>query len=413
MDTLSAAAAVALVLLALHLVFRVISPCSIRFTAFSDAQTLVPLRHSPDDAGSRDHLGGHRNEEAHPLCVAVTGGVGFLGGAIVRQLASRGTLKIRVLDAHQPPEGRLRGVEYVDVDLVADDPTKLLVGVDAVIHVAGVVGMRASQAAHLHNVHVVATRKLVRAARLAGVRMLVATSSTAAVTSPYCTASQLRLPSEFMPAADFPFANAYSKTKFAAERIALAANDPRGFAVVALRLPGLYGVGDRTLVDALLSGKLTHAPAGRDGSAPTIDFCYVENAAHAHCVALDALCQRRSDIAGSSFNVSDGEAETRPAFDIWNLLLVACAPQGTAPRVVKPLPYAVAYVAACIFELVDWFLVGRVPFPRAPMWGLTRASLGFATTPITLQLSPALRYTPLYTTQQAFAHIAKQWRART
>ena len=158
----------------------------------------------------------------------------------------------------------------------------------------------------------------------------------------------------------------------------------------ALRLPGLYGLGDSLIVDPLLSGRLTHVPCG--GEECLIDFCYVENAAHAHCVALDALLGSPSAsrrVAGRAFNVTNGEAETAPVVPMWNQLLRICRPEA---RPLQPLPYLVAYLVACATEAIDWFTAGRVPCPRAAVWNLTRASLGFATTAVTLQLSNDLGY---------------------
>ena len=56
---------------------------------------------------------------------------------------------------------------------------------------------------------------------------------------------------------------------------------------IACEHRGLYGLGDSLIVDPLLSGRMTHVPSGGDDCL--IDFCYVENAAHAHLVAMDAL----------------------------------------------------------------------------------------------------------------------------
>ena len=54
-----------------------------------------------------------------------------------------------------------------------------------------------------------------------------------------------------------------------------------------------------------------------------------------------------------------------------------------------------------------------MPFPRNAVWALTRASLGFATTPISLQLSPDLGYEPLFTTEQSFYDIKDKWLQKT
>ena len=162
------------------------------------------------------------------------------------------------------------------------------------------------------------------------------------------------------------------------------------------------------IVDPLLDGTLTHVPT-RGGDEALIDFCYVENAAHAHCVAVDALLQRPDDVAGSTYNVSNSEKETTDALTMWNRLLEICEP--SRPPLGR-LPFSVAYAVACLVEAVDWFTAGRVPCPRAAIWNLTRASLGFATTSITLstkETEERLGYTPLFTTEGAFREGKRTW----
>ena len=139
--------------------------------------------------------------------------------------------------------------------------------------------------------------------------------------------------------------------------------------VVALRLPGLYGLGDRLIVDPLLEGTMSAAPSG--GPAVVVDFCFVENAAHAHCVAVDALLRRPESVAGRVFNVSDDDP--RPPLALWNELLRVCKPEAAQ---VGELPLMAAYSVACLTEAVDWLFSGRVPFPKHPVWSLTRASVG-------------------------------------
>ena len=72
----------------------------------------------------------------------------------------------------------------------------------------------------------------------------------------------------------------------------------------------------------------------------------------------------------------------------------------------KVMPTAIAFALACLSELVYGALAGRVPFPRHAFWNLTRASLGFATTAITLEPpSPDLGYTPLFSNMESFEDI--------
>jgi hypothetical protein len=106
--------------------------------------------------------------------------------------------------------------------------------------------------------------------------------------------------------------------------------------------------------------------------------------------------------------VSNGEGQTRPTvIAMWNELLAICHPSGSPEprRRLRRLPFTMAYALACGVEALDWLTAGRVPWPRAAIWSLTRSSLGFATTPVTLQLSPDLGYVPPYSTTASFVDI--------
>ena len=394
----------ALLLLLLHIFFHLTSPREKPLPVFVEGAASSPLRTGSSSVEQRG-------------MVVVTGGTGFLGSAVVRQLVQRGR-SVCVIDRALPSTERsVDGVTYLIADLAynafdtkeggSGHTTQNYIytcfkGADAVVHVAGCVCLMDNPGL-LHNAHIVATANVIRCARLAGVRALVFTSSGGAVTSPLLEDPQLRVPCDIVLPKNFPFASHYSRTKYVAERLALSANS-KSFAGCALRLPGLYGLGDSLIVDPLLSGQMTHVPCG--GDECLIDFCYVENAAHAHCVALDGLLGS-SSVAGRAFNVTNGEAETVPVVLMWNKLLQICRPEA---RPLQPLPYAVAYLIACITEAIDWFTAGRVPYPQAAVWSLTRCSLGFATTPVTLQLSSDLGYTPIFTTEQSFYDIRDKLR---
>jgi nucleoside-diphosphate-sugar epimerase len=272
--------------------------------------------------------------------VAVTGGAGFLGHAIVRRLQAQG-FSVVVVDRAEPPSSRrVEGVAYLTLDLTAGSNAELVRafrGCAAVCHTAGVVTLT-DDFGLVFNAHVVATQRVIRAARLAGVRALVATSSTGAVTSPYVPAArQQNIPSNFQVPADWdPFSH-YSRTKYEAERHVLRSNDDGGggggkskFRTLALRMPGIYGVGDTLMVDAVYSGLMRFVPSsdgcccGRGGGGSKedrrvpIDFCYVENAAHAHVLAVGKLLSGAPDVAGRTYNVTNGDGVKADTLELWN-----------------------------------------------------------------------------------------------
>merc|ERR1711935_493236 len=107
----------------------------------------------------------------------------------------------------------------------------------------------------------------------------------------------MNTPSDFVPPAGFPFPNAYSRTKHHAEQAVLNANvmgndegegeEGSTFATCALRFPGIYGADDPLMIGPFLDGGIDSVPAG--AATATMDVIYVENAAHAHCLAVTGL----------------------------------------------------------------------------------------------------------------------------
>ncbi len=113
----------------------------------------------------------------------VTGGTGYLGGEIVRELRRRDR-EVRVLVRSPAAAARLEGTgaETVAGDVL--DPESIersLDGVARVFHLAGVVGHRAADDAKLRSVNVDGARNVLAACTRAGVERVVFTSSVATI----------------------------------------------------------------------------------------------------------------------------------------------------------------------------------------------------------------------------------------
>jgi dihydroflavonol-4-reductase len=117
----------------------------------------------------------------------ITGGTGFLGSHLVRQLAEAGERNLRVMASSPAPPSWLAelNVEYVAGSITdAQDVKSALDGVARIYHLAGMVSRDAEEARLMYELHVTGTRLLCEAARESAVETIVlaSTSGTIAVT---------------------------------------------------------------------------------------------------------------------------------------------------------------------------------------------------------------------------------------
>jgi nucleoside-diphosphate-sugar epimerase len=173
--------------------------------------------------------------------VLVTGGSGFLGRAVVRELLRAG-MSVRSFQRHPVPGHNVDAYTGDVRDSGAVE--KAVLGVDAVIHTAGLAHVfRDARSAPFADVNERGTDVVARAAVAAGVRHFVHVSSVSVYGSPANGAHE--------EAVHAP-AGAYAVSKAAAERRVIEAAAGSGMRVTILRLATLYGEGDRGNVQRLL-----------------------------------------------------------------------------------------------------------------------------------------------------------------
>lgn len=166
----------------------------------------------------------------------VSGGQGFIGGRLVKELVSEGA------PCRWMARNKCQGGGVVVVDL-ADKfgLTAACTGVDRVFHCAGYAhafsSLSDSDASWHWKVNYEGTRNLLEAAGQAGVRRFVFLSSVKAMAEP----GEVCVDEEF---SDQP-ETAYGQSKLAAEEAVLEAGKRYGMHVVNLRLAMVYGAGGR------------------------------------------------------------------------------------------------------------------------------------------------------------------------
>lgn len=214
----------------------------------------------------------------------ITGGTGFLGTHLVRQLVEEGAKNLRVMSTNAPAWLQEAGIETVNGSITnADDVNRAVEGVAEIYHLAGRVSREERDAREMYAVHVDGTRLLCEAAREAGVKSIVmaSTSGTIAVTD-----DKDILPNEdWPPPLDIFSRWSYYASKFYQERAALehfAGQDRR---LVIMNPSLLLGPGDERLSSTkvildFMARKITATPSGG------LSFVDVRDAATAFRAAM-------------------------------------------------------------------------------------------------------------------------------
>ncbi|MCA1558213.1 MAG: NAD-dependent epimerase/dehydratase family protein, partial [Acidobacteria bacterium] len=202
---------------------------------------------------------------ARPVTL-VTGGTGFLGSHLVRQLVADGVKPLRVMATKAPTWLEELGVEAIEGSITnVEDVARAVEGVAEVYHLAGRVSRADEDAREMYKLHVDGTRLLCEAARERGVRSIVmaSTSGTIAV-----TADGEGLPNEEWPTPlDIVSRWPYYASKVYQERVALEHFQGRGLRLVILNPSLLLGPGDERLSSTkvvldFLARKINATPKG-------------------------------------------------------------------------------------------------------------------------------------------------------
>ena len=276
-------------------------------------------------------------DQAWCAVIVVTGASGFLGGAVARALLARGD-RVRCVQRSDVAALRAMGAEVVRADLSALPQThSALAGATGVIHCAakaGVWGPRAEFVA----ANLTATENVIAACQAHRIGRLVYTSTPSVVHA----GGDIAGADESLPYPDH-FEAAYPLTKAAAERLVLASNS-EVLATVALRPHLIWGPGD-TQLTARVVGR---AKAGRlrmvGGGRKLIDSIFIDNAVHAHLLALDQV-RPGAVCAGKAYFVTQGEP--MPQHQLINGILAAAGLPGCAKSIAPWL----AWTAGAAMEL--------------------------------------------------------------
>ncbi|MEO1238299.1 MAG: NAD(P)-dependent oxidoreductase [Pseudomonadota bacterium] len=280
--------------------------------------------------------------------VLITGATGFLGGAVLQRLGTRGIGQGR--DPARLTELRQQGHEALEwclphaLTYAQLDPLK---NVGAIIHAAGLSSPFGPQAA-FERANVAGTKAVIDLAQRLGTERLIFISSPSVY---FALADQLdvtedaRLPRPF---------NAYAASKARAENLVRKS----GLNFLILRPRGLYGPGDTALLPRLLRAAKSRALPRFRGGVASIDLTYIDDCVDAVMAALDANGANRETL-----NISGGEV-----MKVSEIVDRTCERAGVKSRW-RDLPLKPALIAAGVAETVALLRPGQ-PEPAVTRYGL-------------------------------------------
>jgi nucleoside-diphosphate-sugar epimerase len=317
----------------------------------------------------------------------VTGGSGFIGGALIRRLVADGwDVHALVRSEESAQKVTALGAKAIAGDL--SDVPSMAVGAqycEIAFHCAAHLGDWGARE-EFERGNVQGTRNALAAARQAGLRRFVHVGTEAALLAgqPLVEVDE-RAPLRF----DSPAL--YSSTKARAEEAVIEANHD-GLETVVVRPRFVWGRGDTTLLplltEAVRSGRFAWIGGGHHRTSTT----HIENTVHGLMLAAER------GAPGGVYFVTDGEPVVFRDF-ITRLL----ATQGVeAPT--RSVPTRVARAVAATSEAA-WRLLplpGRPPLTRLTVW-----VSGLETTLDITRAREELGYAPVKTIDQGLAEMSR------
>jgi nucleoside-diphosphate-sugar epimerase len=229
--------------------------------------------------------------------ILITGGTGFLGVHLVRQMLDAGEKNLRVMASSVPEWMKDAGVDAVEGSVTsAEEVADAVRGVFVIFHLAGRVSRDNSDAAVMNKIHVQGTRLLCEAAKEAGVKTLVLASSSGTI----AVSEDDQVHDEtFPPPVEIISRWAYYASKYYQERTALEGFDGGGRRLVIMNPTLLLGPEDERLSSTkpvldFLGRKIPYTPSGG------LSFVDARDAAAAFITALEKGRHQERYLLGSA-----------------------------------------------------------------------------------------------------------------
>ena len=295
--------------------------------------------------------------------ILVTGGGGFLGTHIIKELLKNPRYIVTNFSRHTYSHLEDLGVPTIKGDLTrpADVERALMQGFDAIFHVAALAGVW-GRYQDFYNINYLGTKNLIEAAEAQGVKKFIYTSTPSVVFGRddlLGVDEECPYPKEFL--------TPYAETKSMAEKLVLQKNNGTTFLTCALRPHLIWGPGDPHLFPRVIQkgkeGKLRIVGDGEN----LVDIIYVENAALAHVQAFEHL-NPSSRVCGEAYFIG----QERPV-KLWDFINQILGYVKIEP-VMKAIDVTTAYRLGWFFEKV--FKAAGIQKPEPPMTRFVALNLG-------------------------------------
>lgn len=268
--------------------------------------------------------------------VLVTGGGGFLGGAIVKKLVENGDY-VRSFSRNFYPELETMGVTQIRGDIHDKNLVEASCkDIDLVFHAAAKTGVWGRYSDY-YKTNVTGTLNIISGCRLNKIPRLVYTSSPSVI-----------FDGKNMEGVDekvsYPktYNSHYPKTKAIAEQAVINASGER-LKTIILRPHLIWGPGDTNLVPRILkrANRLIRVGNGKN----LVDTIYINNAADAHILAAEQLKENKA-ISGKVYFISQDD----PVY-LWEMINNILIAGGLGP-VKLCISKRSAWLIGALFEFI-------------------------------------------------------------
>ena len=305
----------------------------------------------------------------------VTGGTGFIGRALIRQLIARG-YRVHALARSQDGAAALQalGATVVPGDVTDRESMRAAMrGSDVVFHLAAIYDYSPAAQAQCEPINVEGTRVVLGLAHELRVPRIVYTSSLAVFGDTHG-----ELPDESYRA-DGPFLTEYDRTKWQAHYEVALPLIEQGAPIIIVMPGAVYGPGDTSwLAEAMRlfhRGLMPLVP----GPESVVTYAYVDDVAEGHILAAE------KGRVGESYILAGPAVPLGEMVDFWAQLTGKRPPAARVPtRLVRPLAPAVARLqpALSLPQLFGEDMVRMMGVSYAGRADKARAELGWRPRPL-------------------------------